>query len=114
MKRLIATLLFAGLLTACAGVTAPGATRSETPQQSLSATKTAMSQLRSAKFDLNGTVHVTLPQAVVDQLKASGGSQAGILTPDMTVVLKVSGAAQKPDQLQATVSARLGGLTLNT
>lgn len=114
MKRLLSVALAAGLLTACAGVTAPGATRSETPQQSLSATKTAMSQLRSAKFDLNGTVHVTLPQALVDQLKAKGGSQAGILASDMTVVIKVSGAAQKPDQLQATVSAKLGGLTLNT
>ena len=114
MKRLMTTLLAASLLTACAGVTAPGATRSETPQQSLAATKSAMGQLRSAKFDLSGTVHVTLPQALVDQLKAKEGSQAGLIAPDMTVVLKASGAAQKPDQLQATVSAKLGGLTLNT
>ena len=114
MKRLIAPLLAAGLLSACAGVTAPGATRSQTPQQSLSATGKAMSQLRSAKFDLNGTVQVTLPQALVDQLKAKGGSQANLLSSNMTVVLKVSGAAQKPDEMQATVSAKLGGLTLNT
>ena len=114
MKRLFSALLAAGLLSACAGVSAPGATRSETPQQSLAASGKAMSQLRSAKFDLNGTIHVTLPQTLVDQLKTKGGSQANLLTSDMTVVLKISGAAQKPDQLQATVSAKLGGLTLNT
>ena len=114
MKRLLAAALAAGLLSACAGVTAPGATKSQTPQQSLNSTGTAMSQLRSTRFDLNGTVHVTLPQALVDQLRAKGGAQAGILASDMTVTLKISGAAQKPDQMQATISARLGGLTLNT
>jgi|GEM_PF-1917372 len=114
MKRLLAAALAAGLLSACAGVSAPGATKSQTPQQSLTSSGTAMSKLRSARFDVNGTVHVTLPQALVDQLRAKGGAQAGILTSDMTVTLKVSGAAQKPDQLQATISATLGGLTLNT
>ncbi len=114
MKRLLSVALAAGLLTACAGLTAPGATKSQTPQQSLSSTGTAMSQLRSTRFDVNGTVRVTLPQALVDQLRAKGGAQAGILASDMTVFLKISGAAQKPDELQATVSAKLGGLTLNT
>ena len=114
MKRLISAALAAGLLTACAGVTAPGATKSETPQQTLAASGKAMSQLRSAKFDVSGTVNVSLPQALVDQLKAKGGSQANVLTSDMTVVLKINGVAQKPDQLQANVSAKLGGLTLST
>jgi hypothetical protein len=114
MKRIFSALLAAGLLTACAGVAAPGATKSGTPQQSLAASGKAMGQLRSAKFDVNGTVHVTLPQALVDQLRAKGGAQAGLLSSDMSVVLKISGAAQKPDQLDATISAKLGGLTLNT
>ncbi|MDQ6884518.1 MAG: hypothetical protein M3077_09855 [Candidatus Dormibacteraeota bacterium] len=114
MKRLLTPLIAAVLLTACAGVTVPGATRSETPKQALASGAKAMSQLQSARFDLNGTVNVTLPQALVDRLRASGGSQAAILTSNMTVTLKVSGAAQKPDRFQATVSAKLGGLTLNT
>jgi hypothetical protein len=114
MKRLFASAIAIGLLTACAGVTAPGASKAQTPQQSLADTARAMGQLKSAKFDVNGTVNVTLPQALVDQLKAKGGSQAGVLSSNMTVTLKISGAAQKPDQLQANVSAKLGGLTIET
>ncbi len=114
MKRLLIPAIAAVLLTACAGVTAPGATKSQTPKQALTSSATAMSQLKSARFDLNGTVNVTLPAALVDQLKAKGGSQAAILTTNTTVTLRISGAAQRPDQLQATVSAKLGGLTLNT
>ncbi|MDQ6710317.1 MAG: hypothetical protein M3Z11_07135 [Candidatus Dormibacteraeota bacterium] len=114
MKRLFAPAIAAVLLTACAGITAPGATKSQTPQQGLASSANAMGQLKSARFDVNGTVNITLPQALVDQLKAKGGSQAAILTTNMTVTLKINGAAQKPDHLQATVSAKLGGLTLNT
>jgi len=73
-----------------------------------------MSQLNSARFDVNGTVNVTLPQALVDQLRAKAGAQGALLTSNMTVVLKISGAAQKPDSLQATISAKLGGLTIST
>jgi hypothetical protein len=114
MKRLFVPLIIAGLLTACAGVSAPGATKSQTPQQALTASAAAMNQLHSARFELNGTVSVTLPQQVVDQLRAKAGAQAGLLSTHMSVALKVSGAAQKPDQLDATISAKLGGLTLNT
>lgn len=114
MKRLLTPVIAAVLLTACAGVTAPGATRSQTPQQAIAVSAKAMSQVQSARFDLNGTVNVTLPRQLVDQLRAKGGSQAAILATNMTVTLKVSGAVQKPDRLQATVSAKLGGLTLNT
>ncbi len=114
MKRLLSLTLLAGLLSACAGVSAPGATKSQTPQQTLATSAKAMSQLKSVRFDVNGTVNLTLPQALVDQLRAKAGAQAGLLTTNMTVVLKISGAAQKPDALQATISAKLGGLTINT
>src|SRR5207249_3877471 len=114
MKRVLGAALAAALLSACAGLSAPGATKTETPQQSLATTGKAMGQLKSAKFDVAGTVQVTLPQSLVDQLKAKGGAQAGALSSNMTATLKISGAAQKPDQLQANVSARLGGLTIET
>lgn len=114
MKRLISAVLAAGLLTACAGVTAPGASRSTTPRQALADSGKAMSQLKSARFDLSGSLHVTLPQALVDQLRSKAGSQGALLSSDMTIQLQASGAAEKSDQLQATISAKLGGLTLNT
>jgi hypothetical protein len=114
MKRLLATAVFAGVLSACAGVSAAGLAKSETPQQSLSTTGKAMSAVKSVRFDANGTVDVTLPQALVDQLKARGGSQAGLLSSKMSVALTITGAAQRPDRLQATVSATLGGLTVQT
>ena len=114
MKRVISATLAACLLTACAGLTAPGAVKSQTPQEALDSSAKAMSQLKSSHFDVAGTINVTLPQALVDQLRARGGSQAAILTTNMQVRVKVNGAAQKPDRLQATVSAKLGELTLNT
>jgi hypothetical protein len=114
MKRLLATALFAGLFSACAGVSAAGLAKSETPQQSLSTSGKALSAVKSVRFDANGTVEVTLPQALVDQLKAKGGSQVGFLSSKMSVALTIKGAAQRPDRLQATVSAKLGGLTIQT
>src|ERR1700693_5814551 len=62
MKRLLATAVLAGILSACAGVSAAGLAKSETPQQSLGATGKAMSALKSVRFDANGTVEVTLTQ----------------------------------------------------
>jgi len=114
MKRLLATAAFAGILSACAGVSAAGLAKPETPQQSLGTTGKAMSALKSVRFDANGTVAVTLPQALVDQLKAKGGTQAGFLSSKMSVALTITGAAQRPDRLQATISAKLSGLTIQT
>jgi hypothetical protein len=115
VKRLFAAAVAAGLLSACAGVAAPGATRSETPRQSLTATGKAMSQLTSARFDLNGTVDLTLPQALVDQLKAKGSPQTEFLSSKMRVGLKITGAAARnPDRADATITATLGGLTIST
>lgn len=114
MKRSLLAILAIGLLAACAGIAAPGAAKSETPQESLKATAQRMSQLQSLKFDLAGTLTLTLPQQLVDQLRAKGGSQASLLNSTTTVDLKINGAAQRPDQLQATVTAKIGGVTINT
>jgi len=114
MKRPLVALLAMGLLAACAGVSAPGAARSETAQQGLATTAQRMSQLKSVKFDLAGTATLTLPEALVDQLRAKAGSQAGLLSSTTTVNLQVRGAAQRPDKLQASVVAKIGGVTIST
>lgn len=114
MKRPLLAIVAIGLLSACAGIAAPGTAKSETPQDSLKATAQRMSQLQSVKFNLAGTVTLTLPQQLVDQLRAKGGSQASFLSSTTTVDLKISGAAQRPDQLQATATAKIGGVTINT
>jgi hypothetical protein len=114
MKRPFFAILAIGLLSACAGIAAPGSAKSETPQDSLKATAQRMSQVKSVRFDLAGTVTLTLPQQLVDQLRAKGGSQANLLSGTTTVNLMIAGAAQRPDQLQATVVAKIGGVTINT
>ncbi len=114
MKRPLVAILAIGVLSACAGISAPGAAKSETPQQGLATTGQRMSQVQSLKFDLAGTVTLTLPQQLVDHLRARGGSQAEFLSSTTTVNLKITGAAQRPDQLQATVMAKIGGVTINT
>lgn len=114
MKRTILATVAIGLLTACAGITAPASARSETPLQSLSATGTAMAKLQSVRFSVSGTVALTLPQQLADQLRAKAGSQGGVLSSSMTVSLKITGAAAKPDQLDAVIEAKTGGLTIDT
>ena len=114
MKRTLVATLAVGLLAACAGVTAPAAARSETPQQSLATTGKEMAKLQSVKFDVTGTVTLTLPQQLVDQLRTKAGSQGNFLSSNMTVTLKITGAAQKPDKLDATIEAKLGNITIDT
>ena len=114
MKRPLVALLALGLLAGCAGISVPGSAKSEAPQDSLKATAQRLSQVHSLRFDLAGTVTLTLPQQLVDQLRAKGGSQANLLTGTTTVNLKIAGAAQRPDQLQATVIAKTGGVTIST
>src|SRR5438309_7538168 len=114
MKRTLVAALALGLLTACAGISAPAGAKSETPLQSLAATGKAMAKLQSVRFDAKATVTVTLPQAIVDQLRAKAGSQGSFLSSNMTVDLTISGAVKKPDQLEATIEAKLGGLTVDT
>jgi hypothetical protein len=114
MKRPLLAILAIGMLSACAGISAPGSAKSETPQQGLATTGQRMSQVQSVKFDLAGTVTLTLPQQLVDQLRAKGGSQANLLGSTTTVNLKITGAAQRPDQVQAMVIAKIGGVTITT
>ena len=114
MKRILLATLTIGLLSACAGVSAPAAAKSETPAQSLATTGKAMATLRSVRFDLTGTVTLALPQQVVDDLKAKAGSRGTLLSSNLTVAFRVTGAVQKPDRLDAMIQAKLGGLTINT
>ncbi len=114
MKRTLVATLALGLLSACGGVNAPAAARSETPQQSLTATGKQMAKLQSLRFDVNGTVTLTLPQQLVDQLRAKAGSLRSFLSTSMTATLKITGAAQRPDRLDATIDAKLGGVTIDT
>ena len=114
MRRTLAAVLAIGLLSACAGVNAPAASKSDTPQQSLAATGKEMAKLKSVRFDAKGTVSLTLPASLVDQLRAKAGPQGSFLSSNMIVDLTISGAVKTPDQLQATIEAKLGGLTVDT
>jgi hypothetical protein len=102
------------LLSACAGVNGPAASKTDTPQQSLAATGKEMAKLTSVRFDAKGTVTLTLPGSLVDQLRAKAGSQGSFLSSNMTVDLTISGAVKSTGQLDATIEAKLGGLTVDT
>ena len=114
MRRTVVAVLAIGLLSACAGLKAPAASKTETPQQSLAATGKEMAKLTSLRFDAKGTVSLSLPASLVDQLRAKAGSQGSFLSSNMTVDLTITGAVKKPDQLDATIEAKLGGLTVDT
>ena len=114
MRRTVVAVLAIGLLSACAGLKAPAASKTETPQQSLAATGKEMAKLTSLRFDAKGTVSLTLPASLVDQLRAKAGSQGSFLSSNMTVDLTITGAVKKPDQLDATIEAKLGALTVDT
>src|SRR3982074_1218022 len=114
VRRTLAAVLAIGLLSACAGIKAPAASKTDTPQQSLAATGKEMAKLKSVRFDVKGTINLTLPASLVDQLRAKAGSQGSFLSSNMTVDLTISGAVKKPDQLDATIQAKLGGLTVET
>ena len=114
MRRTLVAVLAIGLLSACAGLNGPAASKTDTPQQSLAASGKEMAKLTSVRFDATGTVSLTLPASLVDQLRAKAGSQGSFLSSNMTVDLTISGAVKKPDQLDATIEAKLGGLTVDT
>ena len=114
MRRSLVAVLAIGLLSACAGLNGPAAAKTESPQQSLAAAGKAMANLKTVRFDAKGTVSLTLPASLVDQLRAKAGSQGSFLSSDMTVDLTISGAVKKPDQVEATIEAKLGGLTIQT
>ena len=114
MRRTLTAVLAIGLLSACAGFNTPAASKTDTPQASLAATGKAMANLTSVRFDAKGTISLTLPASLVDQLRAKAGSQGSFLSSNMTVDLTITGAVKKPDQLDATIEAKLGGLTVDT
>ena len=112
MRRILVSIVAIGLLSACAGVVAPGAAKTDTPQQSLATTGKEMAKVKSVRFD--ATVTLTVPQALADQLRAKAGSHSGFLGSGSTVNLTLSGAVARPDQVDATITATVGSLTVNT
>ena len=104
MKRLLACLLTMVALTACASPFA----KTETPQQALSNAAQRASQLKSAKFDLQGHLAMTFPA----QLGQAMGqfAQGGTLTVDLTG----NGEAQFPDRYHARLNAKMSGIAIAT
>ncbi len=105
MKRVLATLLTMLALAACASPLA----KAETPQQALDAAAQRAGQLKSAKFDLAGTVKMAFPAALGAQLGQSG-TTAGSISLDLTG----TGEAQFPDRYHAVINAKMSGLSLAT
>ena len=105
MKRILASLLTLVAMTACASPLA----KPETPQQALSAAAQRASQLKSAKFDLQGHVAMTFPPQMA-QMFGQTGANAGTLTVD----LSGNGEAQFPDRYHMTVNAKMAGFSIAT
>lgn len=105
MKRLLAGVLTAGLLTACASPLA----KPETPQQAVDAAASRAAKLHSAKFDLQGHVNLTFPPQLAS-LFAQSGATAGSFSLDLTG----NGEAQFPDRYHASINAKLGGVALTS
>lgn len=105
MKRILASLLAIVALTACASPLA----KPETPQQALSAAAQRASQLKSAKFDLQGHVAMTFPPQLA-QAFGQTGSTSGTLSVD----LSGNGEAQFPDRYHMTVNAKMAGFSIAT
>jgi hypothetical protein len=103
VKRLLASLLTMVALTACASPLA----KAETPQQALSAASQRASQLKSAKFDLQGHATLTLPPAMASLFNQSG-SAAGT----MKIDIAGNGEAQFPDRYHATINIKMGSFTV--
>lgn len=104
MKRVLLSVVTMLALAACASPLA----KSETPQEALSAAGQRSTQLKSAKFDLQGHVNMTFPQALSQMFGQSGS--AGSLALD----LSGNGEAQFPDRYHALLNAKLAGLSVAT
>lgn len=105
MKRLMAAILTAGMLAACASPLA----KPETPQQAVAAAANRAKQLHSAKFDLQGHVNLTFPPQLAS-LFAQSGATAGSFALDLTG----NGEAQFPDRYHALINAKLGGVAIGS
>ncbi len=104
MKRLLASLLTVMALAACASPFA----KAESPQQALSSAAQRASQLKSAKFDLQGHVVMTFPPQLAQMMGqfAPGGA--------VTVDASGNGEAQFPDRYHATVNAKMSGISVSS
>ena len=106
MKRALAAALLTMLaLAACASPLA----KAETPQQALDAAAQRASQLKSAKFDLQGNVKMTFP-AQLGAMLGQSGAGAGSISLDMTG----TGEAQFPDRYHAVINAKMSGMSIAT
>ncbi len=105
MKRVVAAMLTMLALAACGSPLA----KPETPQQALDAAAQRSSQLKSAKFDLQGNVKMTFP-AQLGQLLGQSGPAAGSISLDMTG----TGEAQFPDRYHAVINAKMSGFSVAT
>lgn len=103
MKRILGCLLSVVALAACGSPLA-----SETPQQALAGAAQRSSQLKSAKFDLQGGVTLTLP-AALGQALGSAGSNGTV-----TVNLSGNGEAQFPDRYHAVLNVKMQGFSVAT
>ena len=106
MKRALAAALLTMLaLAACASPLA----KAETPQQALDAAAQRASQLKSAKFDLQGSVKMTFP-AQLGAMLGQSGAGAGSISLDMSG----TGEAQFPDRYHAVINAKMSGMSIAT
>jgi hypothetical protein len=104
MKRVLLSVVTMLALAACASPLA----KAETPQQALSAAAQRSTQLKTAKFDLQGHVSMTFPKELAQMFGQSGS--AGSLALD----LSGNGEAQFPDRYHAQLNAKLAGLSVAT
>ncbi len=111
MKRTLPILLAAFVIAACASPFA----KPETADQALAASATKMSAVKSAKFDLTGTlatqVSPALAQALSQQIRQL---PPGFSFDNLTTELKGAGEAKFPDQLHITTQIRTGGISVNS
>jgi len=105
MKRVLLSALMMVTLAACASPFA----KQETPQQALSAASQRSTQLKSAKFDLQGHVSMNFPPELSQALGQSGSG-----TGSLALDLSGNGEAQFPDRYHAMINAKLSGLSVNT
>jgi hypothetical protein len=103
VKRILASVLAAVALAACGSPLA-----SETPQQALAGAAQRASQLKSAKFDLQGGVTMTLPAALGQTLGSAGGNGT------VAVNLSGTGEAEFPDRYHAVVTVKMQGFSVAT
>jgi len=112
MRRLVAALATCMVLMSCASPFA----KKETPDQALGAAAQTMQDVKTAKFDLDGTADVKLPPALAQIISQQAGSQlpAGLTLDNLVMKITANGEARFPDQSRITIQMRLGGFSVST